>query len=696
MVQRYSFKVSNLKKSIQIIYSILLFVLVASTIHAQMDSIAASTTYTPSTEQLKSIEPLIQDNSIYLKTNSKADSISYLLNGNNVTAANHSGLVKTDIHPDFKGELYKFGVEDGEYGLYHISMKNNHQLRIQCIPSWTSIIPPLLAILLALIFKEVLVSLFIGIWSGAFILGGMRLDSFYWFIASVLDVVQKYVLTALNDTGHLSVIIFSLLIGGMVAIISKNGGMAGVVQKLEKYAKNRQSTQFVTWFLGIAIFFDDYANTLIVGNTMRPVTDKFRISREKLSYLVDSTAAPVASVAFITTWIGAELGYISDGLANLGLDEHFTAYSVFISSIKYSYYSVFTIIFMFLLIKLRRDFGPMYKVEIRAITTGQISSAKTPDQDEPNMEDLSPVPNAKLNWLFAFLPILTVIITTIFGLIDSGLDSIHKGMSNFSSVNNTWGDIWSNIVDKDGTSLHFFQKLGLVIGSSDSYQALIWASLAGVIVALLLTVFSKTINLFNSMFYFTTGVKTMLPAILILVLAWSLALTTEHLHTAEFISNSLRGTISPLFLPGLIFILAALISFSTGSSWSTMAILFPIAIPTTYTLAIDAGLDFNHSMELTYNVIATVLAASVLGDHCSPISDTTILSSLASDCNHLDHVRTQLPYAMTVGSLSLVCVVLSTYFGGGLDAFGFYILGIIILYFVIKKFGKQTDNIEVE
>jgi Na+/H+ antiporter NhaC len=450
------------------------------------------------------------------------------------------------------------------------------------------------------------------------------------------------------------------------------------------------SAQLVTWFLGIAIFFDDYANTLIVGNTMRPVTDKFKISREKLAYIVDSTAAPVASIAFVTTWIGAELGYIADGLSTLGLHEEFTPYAVFMSSLKYSYYPILTLFFMFLLIYFQKDFGPMLKAETRARTTGQVSSANTESEDEPNMEDLTPVPNAPLKWQYAVFPILTVILVTLFGLFDTGFDAIYSSMDP-NTVRYSWGDIWANMTGLDGSNKGFFIKLGNLIGSSDSYVALLWASFAGVVVALVMTIGGKVIKLFDSMHYLVMGFKTMIPAVLILTLAWGLAITTQELHTADFLSNILTGNLNPLLMPGVIFILAAFISFSTGSSWSTMAILFPIAIPTTYTLAISAGIDSDHTMELLYNVIATVLAASVLGDHCSPISDTTILSSLASDCNHIDHVKTQMPYALTVGAISLFCVVMSTYFGGGMHAFFFYILAIVIIFLIVTKIGKSVN-----
>ncbi len=620
--------------------------------------------------------------SLIINSKVESDSLKFELNGESITLANNGGKAAIERGFSSQGELLLFRTSDQEINLYHVSQRKNKELRVRKIPLWLSVLPPLIAIMFALFFKEVLISLFMGIWSGVFIAGGMRIDSIYYLFMSLVDVVKEYVLNALNDSGHLSVIVFSVLIGGMVAIISKNGGMAGVVKALSKYAKSPRSTQFVTWLLGVAIFFDDYANTLIVGNTMRSVSDKFKISREKLAYIVDSTAAPVASVAFITTWIGAELGYIADGINQLGLSEDYTPYAIFISSLKYSFYPILTLIFILFLIYSKKDYGPMLKAEYRARSTGQVSSASNPSEDEPNMEDLSPVENAPLKWQYAVAPILTVIFVTLFGLLDTGFDSLYQSMDN--QVIYSWASIWSNM---EGSVIN---KLGMLIGSSDSYIALLWASLSGLIVAILMTVAGRVINLFDTMHYMVMGFKTMIPAVLILILAWALAITTSELHTADFISGALRGNISPMFLPAIVFVLAALISFSTGSSWSTMAILFPIAIPITYTLCVDQGIELTITMEILYNVIATVLAASVLGDHCSPISDTTILSSLASDCNHLDHVRTQMPYALTVGSVSIICVTFTTFFSNGLIILATYIIAILLLYQVVQRLGKEV------
>lgn len=580
------------------------------------------------------------------------------------------GLNLINIHP-YSG-----------YSLFHITKQGNDVKQVKNIPLWTSILPPLTAILLALIFKEVVISLFAGVWVGAFLASG------YNFSRSLFTIIDTYIISALTDSGHLSIIIFSLLIGGMVALISKNGGMAGVVDRLSKYAHSRKSSQFVTWLMGVTIFFDDYANTLVVGNTMRPVTDKFKISREKLAYIVDSTAAPVAAIAFITTWIGAELGYIEDGISTLsGFPEGMTAYLIFISSLKYSFYPVLALIFILILIYTGRDFGPMYKAENESYK-GKSKMSK--DKKQAQAEDLSPVKNAVYSPSNALIPVLSVILITILGLLVTGFESVsaellEKGIT----LDGSWGQIW-NQMGMLQTDQGVFVKLGMLIGRADSYVALLWASLSGVILAAILTIGRKTMNLESTISTIISGFKTMLPALLILTFAWSLALTTDELHTATFITTALKDSLNPYLMPMIVFILAAAISFSTGSSWSTMAILYPIAIPTTWAISQTQGLDLGISIELILNVIATVLAASVMGDHCSPISDTTILSSLASDCNHLSHVKTQIPYALTVGFFSFASVGLVTYLGGGwMISLGLFVVNIALLWLFVLKFGKQ-------
>lgn len=598
------------------------------------------------------------------------------------------------VEVDVGGNQYSVMIEPGlqlvqandQTALYHLSdAAGDGPNRLRRIPLWLSILPPLVAIGLALIFKEVIIALFVGIWMGAFIAGGLRLEGMLGIVKSLLQTVEKYVINALDDGGHLSIIVFSLLIGGMVAIISRNGGMAGVVNRLTKYATTPKSAQFITWLLGVGIFFDDYANTLIVGNTMRSVTDRFRISREKLAYIVDSTAAPVASIAFITTWIGAELGYIGDGIKNVAGLEGLTPYAIFLDSLKYSFYPVLTLGFILFIVLTNRDFSTMLKAEQRARGTGQVKDNSAALEAVEETEDLSPVSGAPLRARNAIIPVLTVVMMTIIGLLDTGLGSVYGDLV-APPASDGWGSTWAAM---NGS---FFGKLGTVIGAADSYVALLWASISGVVVAIVLTLAQRIMSVEQTMSSLTTGFKAMFGAVMILTLAWALALTTEDLHTATFLVELLGQSLNPYFLPPIIFVLAALVSFSTGSSWSTMAILYPIAIPLTWAVATGAGWETVAAQGLLYNVIATVLAASVLGDHCSPISDTTILSSLASDCNHIDHVRTQLPYALTVGAVSITAGFLATVLGGGWLICGLLMItGLAVLYGVVRWRGVVVD-----
>jgi Na+/H+ antiporter NhaC len=666
---------------IRLLFSYLVLCTVLSSLNAQNSA-------TP----LQEFEIKYENNQLLILSGTYNGPATIEINKEPIDLTFENGRAYYPMTTDREGQLLFLKVKDGPARLYHIALRKDSSVRLRPIPLWLSILSPLIAILMALLFREVVLSLFVGIWTGAFIAGGLRLDSFGYFLGSIGNVVEKYIVGALSDAGHLSIILFSLLIGGMVAIISRNGGMAGIVDQLSRYAKSAKSSQLVTWILGVAIFFDDYANTLIVGNTMRSVTDKFKVSREKLAYIVDSTAAPVAAIAFITTWIGAELGYIGDGIATLENFDGGTPYSIFLSSLKYSFYPVLTLGFILIIIYTGRDFGPMLKAERRARTTGQVAPTLGKHDDLEEIEDLSPVKGAPHNWYNAFIPVLLVILTTILGLLVTGFESTHGSLvdSGISVASPAWGDVWPAMTEAGNQG--FFMKLGVLIGNSDSYVALIWASLTGVIVAILLTLTGRIMRLIDTMNTMITGFKTMLPALIILTLAWALAITTQELFTADFLSMALQDSLPPQMMPVIVFILAALIAFSTGSSWSTMAILYPLAIPITWTISQSQGLDPDLSMELLFNSIAVVLAASVLGDHCSPISDTTILSSLASDCNHIDHVRTQMPYALLVGGFSLACGGLSTLLGGGwLICTLLLIISFVLLYFVIMRIGKKSE-----
>jgi len=545
------------------------------------------------------------------------------------------------------------------------SIGSFHEIRkINPIPLWLSLLPPLIAILFALLFKEVFTALFVGILFGTTTICYYQGASIFGaFLQGVIIIPEKYILESMNSTTHLSIIIFSMLIGGMVNIITRNGGMRGVVNFLSRFAKTPRSGQFITWLLGILIFFDDYANTLVVGNTMRPVTDRLRISREKLAYLVDSTAAPVAAIAFVTTWIGAELSYIQDGINTIGIDE--SPYTVFIQSLAYSFYPIFALVFMLILIFLKRDFGLMHTIEKRTRKSGI-------ENDESgfsnNLNDLSAKENIPTRGINAVFPVLVIIIGTIVGLLITGWDS------------SVWND----------NSIGFLRKMSHIIGNADSFKALLWSSASGLLVAFALTLSQRLLSLKESIDSMINGFRTMLTAILILILAWSIALVTEHLHTADFISNTLVSTqMSPYFLPFFTFLLAAMVAFSTGSSWGTMAVLYPLILPATWLVCKESGMDHETSMSIFHNVVSAVLAGSVLGDHCSPISDTTIMSSLASSCNHISHVRTQMPYALTVGGVALIAGTLPAAFG--VSSWILMPFGFLILFLIVKFFGKIVD-----
>lgn len=537
----------------------------------------------------------------------------------------------------------------------------------KAIPLWLGIIPPLVAIVLALIFKEVVSSLLLGILAGAMTIG-FYTKGFLGAITGFFTVSGKYLIDALNDSGHLSVIVFSVLIGGIVTVISKNGGMAALVSGISKKATTAKKGQFASYFLGLAIFFDDYANTLVVGNTMRPITDKLKISREKLAYLVDSTAAPVAAIAFVTTWIGAELGYIRDGLdaVNLGPGlEDLTPYSIFLSSLSYSFYPIMTLVFMYFLIRSGKDFGPMLKAEKKA-RAGEANLDQREGENAEELEHFTAKEGVVSSGLYALIPICVIVLGTLAGLLITGYDAAN----------------WAS------TEIGFWRKLSNTIGNSDSYQALLWSSFSALVVAVMMSLLGKKLNLQETVGSAINGFKGMLDAVIILILAWSLAEITEQLHTAEFLTSMLSGNLDIAWIPAITFVLSAVVAFSTGSSWGTMAIMYPLCIPAMLTLGVDSNLMPEEFLPILYNAVSCVLAGAVLGDHCSPISDTTILSSLATRCNHIAHVKTQMPYALTVGGSALILGVIPAAFG--VPAIVCFAVGITALLLVIKFVAKPV------
>jgi Na+/H+ antiporter NhaC len=521
-------------------------------------------------------------------------------------------------------------------------------------PSWTSILPPILAILIALLLKQVLISLFLGVWLGTWLVSGTGFNGIF---TGFFDTISVYIVPGIADPDRVSIIVFTLLIGGMVGIITANGGIRGIIGVLMKFVKTRIQGQIVTSFMGFLVFFDDYANTMIVGNTMRPLTDKLTITRAKLAYLVDSTAAPVATIALVSTWIGAMVAYIAAAEANMP-DYTEAAYLVFINSLPYNFYAFFAIAFVLMIAASGRDFGPMLTSRmnlLRAKTDPAYDTYKIYHKD--STESIEKVEVAS-SWLNAAIPITVLIVSTISGLIITG-------------SGNTIQDI---------------------IGSADSYKALVWGGLLAMATAGLMSMFQRLLTHEEMLKGMLKGMHVMFDGLMILVMAWALSDVTVALGTADYLVSVFDGVLNPYWVPVLIFIISAGTSFATGSSWGTMGILMPISVPLVWNLGITAGLPPEVANELIYASVSAVLAGSVWGDHCSPISDTTILSSIASQCDHIEHVRTQLPYAFVVGVVSIMAIISATVYN--VSPWIVYPVGIAILLAVLFKFGRfaSLDN----
>jgi len=537
------------------------------------------------------------------------------------------------------------------------------QLDPHRFPGWTSLLPPLIAIVLALIFRDVIVSLFFGVWLGACFVAGLNP------LAGLWRVIDTFVVPSLANGDHASILIFSALLSAMVGVISISGGTRGIVEAVRPFATTPRRAQLATYFAGLAIFFDDYANTLIVGNTFRPITDKLKVSREKLAYLVDSTAAPVATIAFVSTWVGFELTLIGDGLriaAEQTSDPVLAAalaeaspFTVFVSTIPYLFYPILAILMVGLVIVSGRDFGPMLGAETRARSGAGVfrpGAQLLVDSDETGLDAKEGIP---LRWYNAVVPVLSVVVVVLLGLYFDGRAALGGP-----------GTIWE------------------IFGEANPFNAILWGSLAGCLVAIGLPLAQRILTLKEALNGWLAGVRAMTMGFVILVLAWSLGEVTKQLSTARYLTLLLEGNIGPEILPVLTFLTAAIVSFCTGTSWATMTILLPLVIPLVVALGGATGIENGFGGTMLVGTVSAVLAGSIFGDHCSPISDTTVLSSMASACDHMDHVRTQLPYAALVAGVSMLLGHLGTAYG--LPLWLAYGAAIAILVGVIRFVGKPV------
>jgi len=566
---------------------------------------------------------------------------------------NHKDTVSFPINIDDKEKTISFN-NSGKYTFFLNGISSGKSIKV--IPAILSIIPPLLAILIALLFRQVLFSLLVGIFSGAFFIYD------YNPIIAFMRTVDVYIINSLTDKSHMQIIVFTILFGGMVGLISKSGGTQGIANLLLPLAKNRRSGLFATWLSGLVIFFDDYANTLVVGNLMRPITDKLKISREKLAFIVDATSAPVASIFIISSWIGYEVGLIQDGLKVIGSD--LNAYSVFLESILFRFYPIAMLAFIGFSIYLRKDFGPMLTAERFALRNG-INGNHINSKSSDILKSSELMGNEdKAKWYNGVIPILVMVSVAFGGLIFTGIKAVNaEGITDYG--------------------------IKEIIYYSDSYASLLWASAFACLVAGVMFLSQRIMKLNEVMDAWFVGLRSMFLAVLMLTFAWSIGTVTYDIRTADYIINLVSDSISPHFLPVIVFLVCAVTSFSTGTSWGTMAIMMPLVIGLSHNVSGLYSLPAEESYLILVGVISSVLAGCVFGDHCSPISDTTILSSMASSCDHIAHVKTQLPYALIVAIVCMLLGDIPTAFG--LSPIISILLIFITLFFLLKFIGGKVE-----
>lgn len=499
-----------------------------------------------------------------------------------------------------------------------------------------ALLPPVVAIALALITKEVYSSLAIGLICGAV------LASDGSFELGVRHIMENGIIPVLSSASNVGILIFLVALGTIVAMMNKSGGSAAFGRAASRRIKKRQGAECLSVVLGMLIFVDDYFNCLTVGSVMRPITDKFNVSRAKLAYIIDATAAPVCIIAPISSWAAAVTSNVPEGQ---------NGFLIFLEAIPYNYYALLTILMMFFIIFTRMDYGPMKIHEDNAahgdlFTTGE---RVVPEGSEEEVDD----PNARV--IDMVLPVIVLIILCIIGMIYTG--GFFGG---------------TNIIE---AFANCNASLGLAIGSFFS-----------VIFSIIYYVLRKRMKFNDAMSCLPEGFKAMVPAILILTFAWSLKEITTTLGAAQFVSNAMSQAPASLnaFIPVIVFLVGVGLSFSTGTSWGTFGILIPIVVAL-----------FPNDPKMLVISVSACMAGSVCGDHCSPISDTTIMASAGAQCNHINHVNTQLPYALTVAAVSAVSYIIVGFLRN--PVIGLLIaaaLMIVVLLLLRRKYGPD-DEVEL-
>lgn len=506
-----------------------------------------------------------------------------------------------------------------------------------------SIVPPLVAIILCFWTKQVLLSLFVGILSGGMIIMG---GNPFTGLEYTLDALVK----SMTDEWNARLLLFNLLMGSGIAFIWKLGGSQALTDWAIKKIKSRKTTGIGAWLLGIFIFFNDYVNAAIVGNVFRDVAKAHRVSTEKLSYILDSTAAPVATF-FISDWVAFQIGMIQSGIDAAQIKD-VSAFSGYLQSIPLNLYCIFSVIFVGILVISGKDFGSMRKAEERAITTGKLVR----DEGQPMMDvgyELGEPLQVTPRMSNLFLPMIALVGVTLFGF---------------------W---WTG---REGTTLVD------ILSKCDPAKALLWGAMSMTFTGIALALGRRLMSIREAMDTVLDGLKLMLLAGCILVLAWSLGTVTKDMKLADFIIKIIGGNIPFAVVPVIIFLFGMVISFATGTSWGTMTILTPIAIPLTYQMTGD--------VHTAVAMAGVVFSGSIFGDHCSPISDTTVLSSIFAGADHIDHVSTQVPYALVVAGVAAVMFLL--YGTMQLSPVLLIGLGCVLLVGILYVLGSSTSKIAVE
>lgn len=525
---------------------------------------------------------------------------------------------ETAFSVDVDGEVTDYDLTDGDSAAAYVdsyadNLTNDPGFKAhietalakvrESIPSYATfaaLLAPVIAIVLALITKEVYSSLIIGIVVGGFIYAAGN------FEAAINHVLFDGFVASLSDSYNMGIIIFLVLLGALVSMMNKAGGSAAFGRWASKHIKSRVGAQLATILLGCLIFIDDYFNCLTVGSVMRPVADEQKISRAKLSYIIDATAAPICIIAPISSWAAAVAGFARGAGADSGM-------SLFVQAIPYNFYAIFTIIMMVVLVVAKIDYGPMKLHEMNAIEKGDIFTSGT--KVEGN--DVEANPKGKV--IDLILPVVVLIICCVFGMIYSG---------------------------------GFFEGTGFVeaFSNSDASVGLVIGSAIAIVFAVAYLLIRRVISFKDAMASLPEGFKAMVPAILILTCAWTLKAMTDSLGAKIYISQLVEGSAGAFqsFLPAIIFLIAVGLSFATGTSWGTFGILIPIVLSV-----------FEAGNPIMIVAISACMAGAVCGDHCSPISDTTIMASAGGQCDHLNHVSTQLPYALTVAGVSFVTYIIA-------------------------------------